>query len=121
LWIADQVMEGSAIVAAIGPATGNQRRGVKITSYALPRGTRPSSVAFYGAESVPSLHGNLFIASEEGQHLLRIRFDEMEPTRVLETERLLRNTIGGIRSIAVSPSGTIYLATSDALATLAAR
>jgi glucose/arabinose dehydrogenase len=121
LWIADQVMESSAVVAAIGPAAGNQRRGLRVTSYALPRGTRPSSVAFYDADAIPSLHGNLFIASEEGQHLLRIRFDEMEPTRVVETERLLRNTIGEIRSIAVSQDGKIYLATSDALATIDAR
>jgi glucose/arabinose dehydrogenase len=118
LWIADQMTENSAVVAAIGAATGAGRRGVRVTSYALPRGTRPSSLAFYGADAVPALHGNLLIASDEGQHLLRVRFDAMEPTRVLGTERLLRNTIGGIRSIAVSKDGKIYLATADALATL---
>jgi hypothetical protein len=118
LWVADQVSENTALVAAIGPAAGSQRRGVKITSYALPRGTRPSSLAFYSADAVPALHGNLLIASDEGQHLLRIQFDSREPTRVLGTERLLRNAIGGIRSIAISKEGRIYLATSDALATV---
>ena len=39
-------------------------------------------------------------------------------TGVISTERLLRNAIGGIRSIAVNGDGKIYLATSDALATL---
>jgi glucose/arabinose dehydrogenase len=118
LWIADQVTENSAVVAAIGPATGTGRRGAKLTSYALPRGTRPSSLAFYAADAVPALNGNLLIASNEGQHLLRVRFDDADPTRVVETERLLRNAIGGIRSITVSRDGKIYLATSDALATL---
>jgi glucose/arabinose dehydrogenase len=118
LWIADQVTEDSAIVSAIGPAAGPQRRGIRLTSYALPRGTRPSSLAFYSADAVPALHGNLLVVSDEGQHLLRVRFDSMEPTRVLGTERLLRNAIGGIRSVAISQDGRIYLATSDALATI---
>jgi glucose/arabinose dehydrogenase len=118
LWIADQVTENSAIVSAIGPAAGPQRRGIRLTSYALPRGTRPSSLAFYSADAIPALQGNLLVVSDEGQHLLRVRFDSMEPTRVLGTERLLRNAIGGIRSIAISQDGRIYLATSDALATI---
>jgi hypothetical protein len=43
----------------------------------------------------------------------------MDTTRVLGTERLLRNTIGGIRAMTVGANGTVYLATSNALATLA--
>jgi hypothetical protein len=37
---------------------------------------------------------------------------------VTQTERLLQDAIGGLRVVAVSPGGTIHLATADAVARL---
>jgi glucose/arabinose dehydrogenase len=79
----------------------------------------PSSVAFYRGDSIPAFRDNLLIASDEGRHLLRVRLDPREPTKVIGTERLLLNAIGGIRVVAVSREGVIYAATADAIATLA--
>jgi len=92
---------------------------VRLISYALPRGTVPSSVAFYRGALMPAFRNNLFVASEEGRHLFRVRFDSADPTKVIGTERLLQNAIGGVRVVAVSPGGVIYLATGDGIATLA--
>ena len=47
-----------------------------------------------------------------------MRFDSVDQTKVIGTERLLQNAIGGVRVVAVNPRGTIYLATADAIATL---
>ncbi len=67
------------------------------------------------------MRDNLLVASEEGRHLLRIRLDPKEPTRVVATERLLQDAIGGVRSVAVSPDGAIYLGTADAVGRLVIR
>ena len=118
LWIADAASENSATLTAVGPASGTRRQGVRLASYALPRGTVPSSVAFYRSDSMPAFRDNLLIASEQGRHLLRVRFDPKEQTKVIGTERLLQNAIGGIRVVGVNREGVIYAATADAIAAL---
>jgi glucose/arabinose dehydrogenase len=50
--------------------------------------------------------------------LLRIRLGQASGMKVIATERLLQDTIGGIRSVAVGPSGAIYVATADPVAAL---
>jgi glucose/arabinose dehydrogenase len=120
LWIADGAPQGSGELRAVGIERGTGIRGVTQVSYALPRGTPPSGIAVYRGSSIPSFAGSVLIASDEGRQLLRVRFDPAAPTKALETERLLRDTIGGIRAVSVSPSGVIYLATANAIATLAA-
>ena len=116
--MADRVSESLARLIAIDSTTGTQKRGVTLTRYALPRGTVPSSVAFYHGALMPAFRSNLLIASDEGRHLFRVRFDSADSKKVIGTERLLQNAIGGVRVVAVSPSGVIYLATGDAIATL---
>jgi aldose sugar dehydrogenase len=119
LWMADRVSESLARLIAIDSASGAQKRGVTLVRYALPRGTVPSSVAFYRGALMPAFENNLFIASEEGRHVFRVRFDSADPKKVIGTERLLQDAIGGVRVVAVNPRGVIYLATADSIATLA--
>ena len=118
LWIADRASDGSAKVTAVASTPGATKRGVTLTTYALPRGTIPSSVAFYRGGLIPAFRNDLLIASEAGRHLFRMRFDSVDQTKVIGTERLLQNAIGGVRVVAVNPRGTIYLATAGAVATL---
>jgi glucose/arabinose dehydrogenase len=120
LWIADQTSEAAAVISAYGKQSPAGGLGASVASYTLPRGTRPSSLTFHRDGSVPALENNLLVASDDGQHLLRVRLDALTPTRVISTERLLRNAIGGIRVVVSGPGGKIYLATSTAIATLAA-
>ena len=54
LWIADRGSENSATSDCRRPGEWrHERRGVRLASYALPRGTVPSSVAFYRATRCP--------------------------------------------------------------------
>ena len=57
----------------------------------LPARTGASALAFYRGTLVPAFAGDLFVAAEEGRHLLRLRFDKRDPTRLLSTERLLQD------------------------------
>lgn len=118
LWIADHYSENSAQLTAVATPAGSQNRGMRLSSYALPRGTVPSSVAFYRGALIPAFRDDLLIASEQGRHLLRVRFDSADPTKVVGTERLLQDAIGGVRVVVMSPDGAIYLATGDAVARL---
>jgi len=118
LWIADRDSVGSSLISVVATADRPGTRGVLRTTVRLPQETLPSSVAFYrGSSSAPMLD-NLFVASEEGRHLLRIRLDPQEPTRIVAVERLLQDLIGGIRVVAVGPEGGIYLGTSNAIGRL---
>jgi aldose sugar dehydrogenase len=118
LWIADRDARNSARLSVVGSTAGTEKRGVQLGSYALPSGTVPSAVAFYRGGLTPSFRDDLLIASDEGRHLLRVRLDPADQTKVIGTERLFQDAIGGVRVVAVSPRGTIYLATADAIARL---
>jgi len=95
---------------------GARRRGVRLAAYSLPRDTRPSAAAFLRGPSLPGLQNDLLIASAEGRHLLRVRFDRSSVTRVVATERLLQDVVGGVRAVAVSPDDGLYIASDDAVA-----
>ena len=119
LWIADRDSESSGRLSAVvaSGAVANIR-GLVRSTFTLPRGTLPSSVAFGRPNSVAGLRHSLFVASEKGRHLFRIQFDPLDSTRVIATERLLQDQIGGIRLVGVAPDGTIYLGTASAVGKL---
>jgi glucose/arabinose dehydrogenase len=108
LWVADRDGAGTlrAVVEDAGTRAG-ERRGALRGSYALPRGSVPASLAFYGASLIPGFNGSVLVASNEGQHLLRITGDRVEA--------LLQNRAGGIRSVAIAPDGAIYFANANAV------
>ena len=116
LWITDRRADGTASVTAVGSGAGAQRRGVRLAAYSLPRDTRPSSAAFLRGASLPGLQNDLLIASAEGRHLLRVRFDRSSVTKVIATERLLQDVVGSVRVVAVGPDAGLYIATDDAVA-----
>jgi len=116
LWITDRRPDDTASLTAVGSSAGAQRRGVRLAAYSLPRDTRPSSAAFLRGTSLPGLQNDLLIASAEGRHLLRVRFDRSSATRVASTERLLQDVVGSVRVVAVAPDAGLYVATDDAVA-----
>ena len=62
-----------------------------------------------------ALRGNLLIGSDEGRSLLRLRTDPLVPTRIIASEQLLHDQIGGIRAPVVGSDGAIYVATESAI------
>jgi glucose/arabinose dehydrogenase len=117
LWIADRDGLESGRLSGVA---GNVGRGLGRAPGAitLPDGTTPSSIAFYHGDRIRAFQGNLLVASDEGRHLLRLQMDPAEPTRVVATERLLQDRIGGIRLVGVAPTGVIHVATTHALGML---
>jgi glucose/arabinose dehydrogenase len=118
LWVADRDSPSSGRLNVVAPAPGPRKRGQLQAALQLPDGTLPSSLAFYRGDRIPAIRDNLLVASEEGRHLLRIQLDPNQPTRIVATERLLQDEIGGIRLVAAGPDGAIYLATATTLGRL---
>ena len=118
LWIADAKrpeVEELRIVSA-GSQNGAGRGRIN-----LPAGTGAASIAFYRGTLLPELSGDLLVAAAEGHHLLRMRLDKRDPTRVVSTERLLQDAGSPIRAVATSNDGTIYAATDRAVLRLGPR
>jgi glucose/arabinose dehydrogenase len=111
LWVTDRL--GPAI-AAVGTDSGRaakKARGTVQQRLSLPAASPPSSAAFARGTRIPALAGNLLIASSEGRHLLRVRFDPLNPSRVATWEPLLLNVVGPVVAVVSGPDGAIYFAT----------
>jgi quinoprotein glucose dehydrogenase len=115
LWIADGAPRSPERLSAI--AFARQPRVEAAASYALPPNTDPSDAAFYSGDLFTAFRGNLLVAAEGGNHLLRVRIDPRSPARVIGTERLLEG-VGPIRALAVGPDGAIYIATATTIGRL---
>jgi glucose/arabinose dehydrogenase len=119
LWIADvDDPQGSTRLSAVAAGEGRPRRAVVRATQVLPPPTGASAVVFYRGALIPAFRDNLLVATDEGRHILRIRFDPKDPTRIATTERLLEDRLGGVRAVVVAPDGTIYFCTANALAKL---
>ena len=123
LWIADRRDAASSQLRAIVPQAGaraTEQRGIVRGAYALPPDTPPSSLAFYGGDLIPAFKGSLLVASEDGRHLLRVRFDAARTMTPPATERLLQDRAGGLRAVTVGPDGAIYFGTARTIGRLTA-
>jgi glucose/arabinose dehydrogenase len=109
LWVADAADANAAVLNAV-TSTGSPRRGTTAATVPLPGDSRPSSMAAYSGDRLRAFAHSLLVASAEGRHLLRIRLDPANPTRVLGTDRLLQDRLGPVRVVAVGPDGAVYLA-----------
>jgi glucose/arabinose dehydrogenase len=76
----------------------------------------PSGMAFYGGDRFPRWKGSLFVGALRDQMLVRLQLDG---TKVVKEERLLKNALGRIRDVRVGPDGLIYLLTDESNAVLA--
>jgi glucose/arabinose dehydrogenase len=111
LWVADRLGPAIIAVGAEPAAAGKGTRGVVHKRWPLPAASVPSGAAFARGTRIPALAGDLLVASSEGRHLLRVRFDPLNRSRVAATEPLLQDLVGPIVAIASGPDGAIYFAT----------
>jgi glucose/arabinose dehydrogenase len=116
LWIADGVPGAGrlhAVVIGDGPA---KRTSVR-ASYDLSSSPDVGALAFYRGE-VTAFSGDLFLAAGQARHILRVRFDAADRTRVTGTERLLENAVGDVPVVATGPDGSIYFCTAHEIGRL---
>ena len=73
----------------------------------------PSGAAFYSGAVLPGFRHDLFLATLDGVHLLRVRFDPADPRRVVGTERLLDGLLGRLSDVVAGPDGALYVATGN--------
>jgi glucose/arabinose dehydrogenase len=117
LWVADRDLRDTSHLTVVATVEGPKRGEVR-TTVRLPAGSPASAVVFYRGAPNAAMRDNLFVASDEGRHLLRVELDPQEPTHVLATERLLDDVIGGIRVVAAGPDGALYIGTGTSLGRL---
>lgn len=121
LWVADAAATGPPQLRAVesGPEPrAEKKRGILRSAFALPPGVAPASLAFYRGGLFPAFAGSLFVASDEGRALLRVRLDPQTSMQPVAIERLLLNRVGGLRVVVLGPEGAIYFATATAIGRL---
>ena len=116
LWVADVKRPDLEELRVVDPASSASSRRIP-----LPGGTGAAALAFYRGTLLPAFDGDLFVAAEEGRHLLRLRLDPRDPARIVSSERLLEDLDSPIRAVSVTSDGTLYVATDQALLRLGPR
>jgi glucose/arabinose dehydrogenase len=116
LWLVDGGRGDSAdTLQAVAADAGRLRRGRTIIRYAFPRDAGAKDLAVYRSDLIASLRGDLLVASEDGQALLRLRFDPADRRRLVGSERLLQDAFGPVTAVSVAPDGSIVVASERGL------
>ena len=118
MWVIDRVGANAGRLSAVVKGTPHSR-GAFRTSYTLPAGTGAASATFYRGDLIAIFKGNLFLASEVGRQMIRLRFDPDNATTIISVERLLQDRIGPVRVVSEGPDGALYVATESVLYRLA--
>ena len=87
--------------------------GVRAPALQIPAALAVGGAAFYEGSALPGFRHDLFLATLDGAHLLRVRFDPADPDRIAGTERLLEGRFGRLRDVVTGPDGGLYLATGN--------
>jgi glucose/arabinose dehydrogenase len=118
LWLADTRTDGTGRLSAVVAISDPSKRGAIRVAYPLPSLFGASGAAFYRSALIPGFRNNLLVSVDEGRDLVRIQFDERDPTRMTSIESLLSSRLGTLRALGVAPDGTIHICTTDALVRL---
>jgi glucose/arabinose dehydrogenase len=106
LWVADLLDEQAEELRVwAGPSLRARR-------VALPALTNAAALTFYRGRLLAGMQSDLLVAAGEG-HLLRLRFDRRDSTRLLAAERLFDELPGPATLVTVGPDGAIYLGTGS--------
>lgn len=115
LWFAEQNAAGLDRIAALVTGPERPRRASQRVSYTLPHPLGARSLAFHHGETIREFRGDLFVAAGEAGYLLRVRFDPSGGLRAVSSEKLLESRLGPLHAVAVSPDGSIYIASDSAV------
>lgn len=87
---------------------GTSKPGLELPIYYWDPSIAPSGMTFYTGDRFPAWQGDLFVGALAGQLLTRL---ELEGTRVVHEERLLKELGERIRDVRQGPDGLLYLLT----------
>jgi len=118
LWLADT--NGDKEVLRVR-ATSTRSRAVERDVMSVPPGTDASAVVFAKGTLMPIVQGDLFVASRQGRHLLRLRIDRRDAMRVVGSERLFADVAGPVNTVISGADGALYLGTDTAVLRISPR
>ncbi|MCY4029482.1 MAG: PQQ-dependent sugar dehydrogenase [Acidobacteria bacterium] len=125
LWLAEPGGAGAGELNRIGvganygwpiatdPGGFDPLPGMRAPLLSLSPPATPSGAAFYSGTAIPGFRNDLFLATLDGAHLLRIRFDPADPSRIVATERMLDGPLGRLSDVVAGPDGALYVATGN--------
>ncbi len=115
LWSLDEIGLDTDEVRVVGTDASRSRQSARRVAIALPAETGALSLVFYRGAMVPAFRGDLLVAAGTGNHILRMRFDRRDPTRVISTERLLHDQVADVSVVGVDAAGAVFFCTDRAL------
>jgi glucose/arabinose dehydrogenase len=89
---------------------GTEKAGMEQPAYHWTPSIAPSGMAFYTGDAFPDWRGNLLVGSLKFGLLVRL---ELDGTRVVREERLLKGLGERIRDVRQGPDGLVYLLTDS--------
>ncbi len=72
----------------------------------------PAGIDYYSNGSISQWHNSLLLVSLKGKSLRSLKLDS-SGSRIIEEEVFLENQFGRLRDICISPSGDVYISTSN--------
>lgn len=72
----------------------------------------PAALVFFGGNQIPEWKNSLLLATLKGQSLRIMKLSD-DGKRIIDEQVLFENRYGRLRSIAVSPQGDLFIATSN--------
>lgn len=72
----------------------------------------PAGIDYYYGMSIPQWNNSLLLVSLKGKSLRSLRLD-VSGNKLMEEEIFLENQFGRLRDICISPSGDVYVSTSN--------
>lgn len=73
----------------------------------------PGSGSFYSGKVFPQWKNDFFIGALKGEGIIRIRFDQNNPSHIVELEKISKISVGRVRDVVEGPDGFIYFTTSN--------
>jgi glucose/arabinose dehydrogenase len=114
-WVVDRIGGAGRLVPVVVDPADRPRVG----GASRIDGGAGSAIVYEGG-LLPALMSDVLVASEAERGILRLSHVDEAGTRLVATEWLLRDRVGGIRLIAVAPDGAIYICTAESVGRIVA-
>jgi glucose/arabinose dehydrogenase len=73
----------------------------------------PSGATFYTADVMPQFTNSLLFAALKGEGVYQVKFDPVNPSRIVSQAKLPNVNVGRVRDVVQGPDGGLYILTSN--------